>query len=134
MSHLTRGSSWIAGGVCALALVSSACAAGGGTTSPTSVAIVSNSASPATAAAGGVDGPLTALKKAVANCGNHGDVIDVLQRVFAGTSHSPAVEVLSDSGGVLAFRLGTTVFLIFYNDLNGDDHLSCGDQVTGATP
>jgi len=81
-----------------------------------------------------VDGPLTALKKAVANRGHQGDATDALQRVFAGTAHSPAVEVLSDGGGILTFRLGTTVFQVSYTDMDGDNHLSCGDQVTGATP
>jgi hypothetical protein len=85
-------------------------------------------------AAGGVDGPLNALKQAVAACGNHGDVLDVLQKVFAGVGHSPAVQVLGDTGSVLTFRLGTTVFQVFYVDTNGDGHLSCGDAVTGATP
>jgi hypothetical protein len=135
MREMKRLSSWTVAvvGVCAIAVVSNACAAGGSATSPTSLALTP-SATSSTAVVGGVDGPLTALIRAVANCGNQGDVIDVLQRVFAGTGHSPAVEVLSDGAGILTFRLGTAVFQVFYNDMDGDNHLSCGDQVTGATP
>ena len=128
---------WIgASGFCAVALAATGCAGGNGgsavsLTSP-SVAAVSTSRVTATAA---VDGPLIALKKAVANCGNHGDVLNVLQVVFGGVGgHAPVIHFISDTSGVFMFSLGTTVFTIFYDDNDLDNHLSCGDTVTGATP
>jgi len=128
----------IVGGLCAIMLAATACAGGSGSsgtalTSP-SVAAVPTSRVTATA----VDGPLKALKKAVANCG--GNVVDALQVVFAGAGHSPLITNFSDSGtipygeGTLTFTFGSTTFTITYTDSNGDRHFSCGDTVTDANP
>jgi len=80
------------------------------------------------------DGPLNALKIAVANCGKQGDVLDVLQKVFAGAGNAPVITFISDNGSVFTFSLGTTIFRITYIDNDGSGTLSCGDTVTGATP
>ena len=126
-------------GFCAVALAATACAGGSGgsavsLTTP-SVAAVSTSRMSATAA---VDGPLIALKRAVANCGEQGNVFDVLQAVFGGVGHSPAIVFISDNGSTFTFSLGSTIFTITYIDNtsigNGVGQLSCGDTVTGATP
>jgi hypothetical protein len=47
-----------------------------------------------------VDGPLKALKKAVANCG--GNVVDALQIVFAGAGHSPLITNFTAAPSLMA--------------------------------
>ena len=123
------------GGVCVVALSVAACAGGdrGGALSPASPTAAALPTSVAGTAAG-VDGPLIALMRAVANCGRQGQILDVLQRVFAGAGNAPAITFISDTGGVFTFALGTTVFNIFYTDNDGSTTLSCGDTVTGAIP
>jgi len=129
-SELIRLAKWgVVAGCCAL--LTSACGRGAAPTAPTAAALSATNAS----AGSGIDGPLLALKQAVANCGAQGSVHDVLQAIYGGPGlHSPAIQILGDTGSVLTFRLGTTVFAITYSDSNGDGHLSCGDTVISATP
>jgi hypothetical protein len=140
MMHRTkRVLSWLSvAGLGAAAMIAGACAGGTGTASfvsPTGVSPIAGpgSAANSTVLGGGVDGPLTALIRAVANCGNHGDALDVVAKVFAGVGHTQVLQVISDDGSTLTFRVGTTVFQVYYDD-NGDGHFSCGDTVTGANP